>query len=101
VPGDDVDTYPMEVEDNLQLGCGGSVEIVLRAPPGIVLSLDVIAHDGAVVEHATSSAATPAVVVLGEAECGGDDKMTLDVVVRAAGGERVSADYELTRTGDF
>jgi hypothetical protein len=101
VPGDDVDTYPMEVQDNLQLTCVGTVEIMLEAPPGIVLSLDLLDRDGGVIDSATSTAETPAVITLGEAQCGGDDKITLDVVVRAVGGDRVATDYVLTRSGDF
>jgi hypothetical protein len=100
VPADDVDTYPMEVDDHLHLLCDGAVEIVLEAPPGIELVLEVRDHDG-VIEDATSSGDTPAVITLGEEQCGGDDKTTLDVVVRAAGRDRVATDYVLTRSGSF
>ena len=37
VPADDVDTYPMEVEDHLQLLCDGQVTITLERPPGMTL----------------------------------------------------------------
>ncbi len=101
VPGDDVDTYPMEVQDNLQLTCDGSVEITLEAPQGIDLALEVLDRDGTLIQGATTTAETPAIITLGEAECGGDDKTMLDVVVRAVGGARVASDYVLTRSGDF
>jgi hypothetical protein len=53
------------------------------------------------IESATATAETPAVITLGEAQCGGDDKTTLDVVVRPLGTDRVATDYVLSRTGSF
>ena len=100
VPADDVDTYPMEVEDHLHLLCDGTVELRLEAPPGITLSLEVY-EDDRPVESATATDATPAVITLGETQCGGDDKTTLDVVVRPLGTDRVATDYVLSRTGSF
>jgi hypothetical protein len=100
VPADDVDSYPMEVEDHLHLLCDGTVELRLEAPPGIALSLEVY-EDDRPVESATATADAPAVVTLGETECGGDDKTTLDVVVRPLGADRVAADYVLSRSGSF
>jgi len=100
VPLDDVDTYPMGVTDNLQIGCDGAVEITLQAPPGLTLSLDVVDGDGAVVDNAISTAETPAVIVIGESACG-DEELTYDVVVRAAGGGGVTTGYVLTRRGAF
>jgi hypothetical protein len=100
VPADDVDSYPMEVEDHLHLLCDGSVELRLEAPPGIALSLEVY-EDDRPVETAKATVDAPAVVTLGETECGGDDKTTLDVVVRPLGTDRVATDYVLSRSGSF
>ncbi len=100
VPIDDVDTYPMEVEDHLQLLCDGEVTITLEAPPGIVLQLEVSDPAG-VIGQATSTDATPAVVTLGEEQCGTDDRTTLQLVVRPIGSDRVATNYVLTRTGSF
>ena len=72
VPADDVDTYPMEVEDHLHLLCDGTVELWLEAPPGMALSAEVY-DDDRPIESATATAETPGVITLGEAECGGDD----------------------------
>ncbi|HET6949843.1 MAG TPA: hypothetical protein VFI47_05695, partial [Acidimicrobiales bacterium] len=100
VPADDVDTYPMEIDDHLHLLCDGRVEVMLEAPPGMVLSLEVHDEEG-LVESATSTAESPAVVTLTEAQCGSDDATTFDVVVRPVGSDRVAGDYLLTRTGSF
>jgi hypothetical protein len=100
VPGDDIDTYPLEIEDDLDLLCDGTVELVLEAPSGMDLTLEVRDRDG-LIEDALSTGDTPAVIVLDEAQCGGDDKTTLDVVVRAAGDERVADSYVLTRSGNY
>jgi hypothetical protein len=100
VPTDDVDTYPMEVEDNLQLLCDGQVQLTLEAPPGMVLALEVRDAQG-VIDQATSAEDTPAVITLGEAQCGGSDKTTLEVVVRPVGSDRVAGTYVLTRSGSF
>jgi len=100
VPTDDIDTYPMEVEDHLQLLCDGQVTVALEAPPGIVLRLEVRDSEGVITE-ATASAGTPGVVTLTEQECGADDKALLEVVVRPIGSDRVADDYVLTRSGSF
>jgi Protein kinase domain len=100
VPTDDVDTYPMPVEDNLQLLCDGFVEVRLDAPPGMALELGVLLDD-ALVGQATSADGAPAIVMLGEQQCGGDDAGTFEVVVRPVDQSRVAADYVLTRTGSL
>ena len=100
VPADDIDTYPMEVEDHLQLLCDGQVTVTLEAPPGVVLRLEVRDSEG-VISEATASAGTPGVISLAEQECGADDKEVLEVVVRPIGSDRVADDYVLTRTGSF
>ena len=100
MPADDIDTYPMEVEDHLQLLCDGQVDLTLEAPPGVVLRLEVRDSEGIITE-ATASAGTPGVITLAEQECGADDKEILEVVVRAIGSDRVADDYVLTRTGSF
>ena len=101
VPADDVDTYPLEIRDGMQVACDGEVELVLEPPPGAELALDVLDREGAVVGNATGTAEQPAVVVLGEAECGTDDAVKLEVVVRPVGPGRVAANYVLRRSGDF
>ena len=66
----------------------------------MVLALEVRDAKG-VIDQATSAEDTPAVVTLGEAQCGGSDKTTLEVVVRPVGGDRVAETYVLTRSGSF
>jgi Protein kinase domain len=100
VPADDIDTYPMEVEDRLQLLCDGRVSITLEAPAGMALRLEVRDEQGVLTE-AMATEGAPAIVELTEQECGADDKAMLEIVVRAVGSERVPDGYVLTREGSF
>jgi eukaryotic-like serine/threonine-protein kinase len=100
VPTDDIDTYPMEVEDRLQLLCDGQLTVTLEAPPGIELRLEV-RDSGGVLGEATATDATPGVVTLAEPQCGGDDKAILEVVVRGVGSDRVADAYVVTRAGSY
>ncbi|HKE72644.1 MAG TPA: serine/threonine-protein kinase [Acidimicrobiales bacterium] len=100
VPAADVDSFPVRVEDHLQIFCDGTIEFRLEAPAGMVLSLEIDGDDGPI-DTATAVAGTPAVIRLGEERCGGSDATTLRAVVRAVGSDRVAGDYELSRSGDF
>lgn len=99
VPAGDIDTYPVELEDDLDLLCDGTVEITLEAPARTELELEVHDRSGPI-ETATSTSETPAVVTIDEQRCG-DDRAMLEVVVRATGDRRVADDYVLTRSGGF
>ncbi|HEX6425990.1 MAG TPA: serine/threonine-protein kinase [Acidimicrobiales bacterium] len=100
VPRDDVDTYVLELDDEIQRLCDGTIEIRLDAPRGMVLDLELRDHLG-IVDRATSVGGVPAVVRLTEERCGADDRTTYDVIVRATGDARVADDYALTREGGF
>ena len=100
VPAGDTDSYPVRVEDHLQIFCDGTVEFRLKAPTGMVLGLEIDGDDGPI-ETATAVAGTPAVIRLGEERCGGNDATTLRAIVHPIGSDRVAGDYELTRSGDF
>ncbi|HET9610769.1 MAG TPA: serine/threonine-protein kinase [Acidimicrobiales bacterium] len=100
VPRDDVDTYVLELDDEIRRRCDGAVEIRLEAPPGMVLELELRDHLG-IVDRASGVDGIPAVVRLTEERCGADDRTAYDVVVRATGDARVADDYVLTREGGF
>ena len=100
VPRDDVDTYVMDVTDEIQLLCDGSLEVTLEAPPGLVLELELREPTG-VVDQATSIDGNPAAIRVDEARCGADDRTSYEVVVRPVGTDRVATDYVLTRHGSF
>jgi eukaryotic-like serine/threonine-protein kinase len=99
-PVDDVDTYPVDVNDNIQLFCDGHLVIRLEAPPHIVLGLEVRDEDE-LVGRGTAIEGAPATVELGEARCGTDDATTLEVTVRPLTGDRTGENYRLSREGDF
>ncbi|HEX6419049.1 MAG TPA: hypothetical protein VFZ77_11155, partial [Acidimicrobiales bacterium] len=100
VPRDDVDTYPLEVTDDLQALCDGALEVRLDAPPGMVLELELRDHLG-IVDRATAAGGSPAVVRVSEERCGADERTAYEVVVRAVGEARVAGTYVLTRLGGF
>jgi hypothetical protein len=100
VPRDDVDEYPVEVEDEFQLLCDGTLELALDAPEGMTLHLEVRDGDD-VLGDATSSDGRTGVVEIREPTCAGDDSTTLTARVRPIGSERVDAPYVLTRSGSF
>ena len=100
VPADDVDRYEVQVEDKLQVLCDGTLQFRLEAPAGMILGLEVL-DDGEVIGQDSTANGGPATVVRTEAQCGGDDTTTLEVVVRPMGDARVAGDYRLTREGDF
>jgi hypothetical protein len=102
VPRDDVDRYPLVIEDPAQHLCAGEVEITLEAPPEMTLVLEVVDHSGTVVAEDVADEGVPATVVLGGAQCDADaDRASFEVVVRADGPVRTAEPYVLTRTGSF
>jgi hypothetical protein len=100
-PFDDEDTYPVEVNDNIQLLCDGHLAIRLEAPPDIVLALEVRDGDDKLLGRGTAIEGAPATVELGEARCGADDTTTLEVAVRPLTDDRTGENYRLSRDGDF
>ncbi len=100
-PVDDVDTYPVEVDDNLQVFCDGHLAIRLEAPPNIVLGLEVRDGDDELLGRGTAIEGAPATVELGEARCGANDATTLEVTVRPLTDDRTAENYRLSRDGDF
>lgn len=100
IPRDDVDEFPIEVEDRPQLLCDGILEVTLGAPDGMTLHVEV--RDGdEVLGDATASDGRAGVVEIREPSCGGDDSTTLTTRVRPIGSERVADPYVLTRSGSF
>jgi hypothetical protein len=100
VPADDVDQYPLEVRDNFQLLCDGTLVVTIEAPEGMVLSLEVRRGDE-VLGEATSANRVPGVVTLREERCIANDDSTLLAVVAPLGSERVADPYVLWRRGSF
>jgi hypothetical protein len=100
-PVDDEDTYPVEVDDNVQFLCDGHLAIRLEAPPHIVLRLEVRDDDDKLLGAGTAVEGLPATVELGEARCGADDTTTLEVTVRPLTDDRTAENYRLSRDGDF
>jgi hypothetical protein len=99
VPADDVDTYPLTLEDGIETECDGAAVVRLDAPPGMALQLDVLLYDE-VVQQVAAEDGAPAVVTLSEEVCG-PDAVEIEVMVRPVGQDRVAAAYVLTRSGNL
>lgn len=100
VPRDDVDTFTMEVGDGSQLLCDGRFTVVLTAPAGSSLRLEVL--DGETVLGQTTSAdGVASSVTLEEPRCFADDSTTLVARVSPIGSDRTAAPYRLERHGSF
>ncbi|MGI8756640.1 MAG: serine/threonine-protein kinase [Acidimicrobiales bacterium] len=100
VPSDDVDTYPMPVNDKVQLACNGRVQVTLKAPPGVSQILTVLDGDKTL-GQATSADGVPASVSLREPNCIRDDSTTLRVKVMSVGSDRSAGNYTLTKSGSY
>ncbi len=100
VPTDDVDTYRVEVEDNLQLTCDGEVKVTLTAPPGASMRIRIL-FEGEELGSAVSGDGVPGTATAREQNCFNSDAGTLLVVVESVGTDRSPDDYELTVRGSF
>lgn len=95
VPTDDVDTYPLAIGDKPGIPCAGDLDIVLEAPQGMTLELE-LRDRGGVIATATTGEGVDGVVSLDEARCAWG-RTTYEVVIRPRGEARVADDYVLTR----
>jgi len=102
VPADDVDTYPMPVNDDFQVQCDGRLTVSLTASEGSIQRLTVLDTDGDPLDTALSSDGEPATVTLREPNCFRDDGGELRVRVEAAPGSTPAAgQYVLTKRGSY
>lgn len=100
VPGDDVDTFSVAIEDDAQLLCDGKLTLTLTAPAETSLHLEIL--DGAkVLRETTSSDGIPASLSLHEPSCFTDDTTTLRARVAPIGSYRSAEPYLLERRGSF
>jgi tRNA A-37 threonylcarbamoyl transferase component Bud32 len=101
VPEDDVDRFTVDVPDNAQLLCDGTVRFTLTAPAGTTLRLEVLDRDGEIVGETVSGDGLPSTVAIREPSCFVDDSTTLDLVVRPVGSDRSPEHYVLERDGSW
>jgi hypothetical protein len=101
VPADDVDRYPMEVADELDLGCNNTLRVEITAPPGLALRLEVLDGQGEVLGQATSADGIPGEVAIQDPRCFRNDSGTFVAQVTATGSDRTAEPYVLTRRGSF
>ncbi|MEJ5254529.1 MAG: serine/threonine-protein kinase [Acidimicrobiales bacterium] len=100
VPDDDVDRYPVTVDDRLQLLCDGTFEVTLTAPAEVAMRVEL--YDGTkLLRTNVSRDGRSATVSLREPSCLADDSTELIVQVSWEGRQRTAAGYRLERSGSF
>jgi hypothetical protein len=100
VPGDDVDRYPMKVDDHFQLLCDGRLRVTLTAPANVAQRLRILDEKGDEVAKAVSGDGVPSTAVVTDPNCLFDDGGTYVAEVTIVSGNSASP-YELTRRGSL
>ena len=100
VPATDVDRYPFHLTQHFKLFCNGSVDIVLTAPAGVAMRLEVD-EGGDSRGSAVSTNGSPATVNLQPDSCFGGPGADMVAVVSWVGSARSGADYVLERHGSW
>ncbi len=100
VPGDDVDTFTVPVQDNFQVLGDGTVKITLTAPAGVSMKLTVL-RDGEVLGAGVSGDGEPTTVALREPSYFSDDGGELEARVEWLGSDRSAEPYTIERSGNF
>jgi len=101
VPADDVDRFPLEVDDAGDLLCNGRLRITLVAPPGTSLRLALLDDEEQLVAETTSADGVPGELSVEDPECFRDDGGLYVAEVSAIGSDRSAESYVLTRRGGF
>ncbi len=100
VPATDADRYPFHLSQHFKLFCDGSVDVILTAPAGVSMRLEVV-RDGDVQGSAVSTDGSPAKVRVQPDSCFGGDGADMVAVVKWVGTARSAADYVLERQGSW
>lgn len=101
VPAEDVDEFPVPVDDTFQLLCDGRLTLRVTAPAGATVRLEVLDADGSVRGEVTSADGVPGEVTLAEPNCFRDDSTTLLARITSVGSDRTAEPYLLEREGGW
>ncbi|HEX4903513.1 MAG TPA: serine/threonine-protein kinase [Acidimicrobiales bacterium] len=101
VPADDVDRYPMRVDDAGDLLCNGRLRLAIVAPPGIALRLALLDDEDRLVAETTSADGVPGELSVQDPSCFRDDGGVHVAEVSAIGSDRSAESYVLSRRGGF
>ena len=101
VPADDLDLYPLTIEDAGDLLCNNTFRLRLVAPPGVSLRVELTDDEGRSFGEATSSDGTPGELAVEDPRCFQDDGGGFIAEVTPIGTDRSAESYILTRTGSF
>lgn len=101
VPADDVDRYPLVIDDEGDLGCNNTFRLALTAPAGTALRLELLDDEGEVVDETTSADGVPAELAVQDPRCFRSDAGGYLAQVTPIGSDRSAERYVLTRRGSF
>jgi hypothetical protein len=99
IPRDDMDVYPIEIEQSLFEDCDVPLRVTLDAPRGMPLRL--VVRSGSVIHgESTASSTRPATVTIGPERCDPEVGSTTEAEVTAAGTARSASPYVLRFVAD-
>lgn len=101
VPEDDLDLYPLIIDDALDIGCNNTFRLRIVAPPGVSLRVVLSDAAGEPLGEATSSDGTPGELAVQDPRCFQDDGGGYVAEVTPVGSDRSAESYILTRSGSF
>lgn len=101
VPADDVDRYPLRIDDEGDLGCNNTFRLGLTAPEGSSLLLELFDAEGELVAQTTSAEGIPGEIAVQDPRCFRSDAGEFEAQVTATGSDRTAERYVLTRSGSF
>ncbi len=101
VPEDDVDRYPVRIDDEGDLGCNNTFRLQIRAPAGMALRVELRDDRDELVGETTSADGVEAEIAVRDPGCFRDDAGGYEAVVSAIGSDRSPEPYVLTRSGSF
>jgi tRNA A-37 threonylcarbamoyl transferase component Bud32 len=99
VPVGDVDKVLVPLRDGWQLFCDAQVRLLLTAPEGLDLEMEIF-DDGDGLGTAVAPGGQTAIVTMDEPSCAQDDSTTLEVVIRGVGGRSADA-WVLEKEGSW
>ena len=101
VPADDIDLFPMTIDDAGDIGCNNTFRLRIVAPPGVSLRVVLTDDEGTPFGEATSSDGTPGELAVQDPRCFQDDGGGFVAEVTPIGTDRSAESYILTRSGSF
>lgn len=101
VPTNDIDRYPLRVEDEGDLLCNNTLRLRITAPSGTTLRLVLLDEDERELGEAISADGVPGEISVSDPRCFQSDSGDYTAVVAPTGSDRSAEPYVLERSGSF